>query len=76
MGFVFLLVSWGLAYWIWPDEISDRPLSQITLKEIAASVFSTILAVGGVRSLIGEYILDKDRLGADNTAIDRENTCG
>ena len=41
----------GVAYSVWPDGLLDRPLAQLTLRDIGAMVFSAACVFWAVRWL-------------------------
>lgn len=49
MATVMLVLGIGIAYWVWPDGITDRPFADIPLSDLvqaAGSLLVGLLTVG------------------------------
>jgi hypothetical protein len=45
--------GFGMAYWIWPDGVSDGPIASPTLREVVSVIFAIVCALFGVSGIAG-----------------------
>ena len=43
---IFLAIGWAIAYWVWPDGITDLTFAQITLGGFLRVLASAAIALG------------------------------
>ena len=52
-GTVVAAIAAGLAYWVWPDGVTEKPFSSLTAHHLLRVVAVGILGLAGVAGLLG-----------------------
>jgi len=48
---IIFAFGFGMAYWTWPDGVSDKPIASLTLREVFSVVPSILFALFGVSGI-------------------------
>jgi len=55
---IIVAVGFGMAYWVWPDGVLDKPLASLTLRDVFSVIPSILLALfgaSGIAAAIKKY---------------------
>ena len=53
LGTLVAAIAAGLAYWVWPDGVTDKPLSSLTRDELLRAAAVGILGLAGIGAVFG-----------------------